>query len=236
MTTMAAPHIAPGQAPNAELLHSLRQLVRGLSALFWGLPVALIICVQTAKTEIFRPFGLVPPVSVAAWLCFGLWKLGSFQKQERVWTQALDRTKVLAIFDLGLSPFLYWWNQVPDQPFFTSVVSVLGFTGLLFLGHLNLVLHRLSAMLPDEGLREETRQFTVFNRCFILGIFLIGLVLASVLRFPVLLPLDLQFLAFDGGNTVWLIVFLVLLPLAMTMALIWKIKEVILDSIFGGVR
>ena len=27
--------------------------------------------------------------------------------------------------------------------------------------------------------------------------------------------------------------FLVLLPLAMTMALIWKIKEVILSSVFG---
>jgi hypothetical protein len=31
-------------------------------------------------------------------------------------------------------------------------------------------------------------------------------------------------------------VFLVLLPLAMTMALIWKIKEVILDSVFGAGR
>jgi hypothetical protein len=28
-------------------------------------------------------------------------------------------------------------------------------------------------------------------------------------------------------------VFLVLLPLAMTMALLWKTKEVILDSVFG---
>jgi len=31
-----------------------------------------------------------------------------------------------------------------------------------------------------------------------------------------------------------LLVLLVLLPLAMTMALLWKTKEVILDSVFGG--
>jgi hypothetical protein len=31
----------------------------------------------------------------------------------------------------------------------------------------------------------------------------------------------------------WLLVFFALLPLAMTMALIWKIKETILDSVFG---
>ena len=31
----------------------------------------------------------------------------------------------------------------------------------------------------------------------------------------------------------WLVLFVVLFPLAMTMALIWKIKEVILASVFG---
>jgi hypothetical protein len=34
-----------------------------------------------------------------------------------------------------------------------------------------------------------------------------------------------------GGG--WLLITLTLLPLAMTMALIWKTKEVILDSVFG---
>ena len=34
----------------------------------------------------------------------------------------------------------------------------------------------------------------------------------------------------------WLIVFMVLMPLAMTMALLWKIKEVILASVFHSGR
>jgi hypothetical protein len=31
----------------------------------------------------------------------------------------------------------------------------------------------------------------------------------------------------------WTFIFFALLPLAMTMALIWKTKETILDSVFG---
>jgi len=50
----------PDPAPNAELLRALGRLVRGLSVLFWGLPLALVACVQTAKTEWLRQFGLSP--------------------------------------------------------------------------------------------------------------------------------------------------------------------------------
>src|SRR4051812_18002212 len=103
----------PDPNPNAELLRSLGRLVRGLSALFWGLPVALIVCVETAKTEALHSLGIYPPIIVTAWLLFGLWQLGYFQKQERIWRSALNRAKLLAMVNLGLSPFLYWWNQIP---------------------------------------------------------------------------------------------------------------------------
>ncbi len=110
----------PDTPPNAELLRSLGRLVRGLSALFWGLPVALIICVQTAETQILRDFHVLPPVAVTGWLLYGLWELGHFQKQERIWIHALDRAKLFALVNVGLSPFLYWWNQRPDVKLFTS--------------------------------------------------------------------------------------------------------------------
>ena len=45
-------------APQDELLRALGKLVRGLSALFWGLPLTLLICVRTAMSDgrICRPF------------------------------------------------------------------------------------------------------------------------------------------------------------------------------------
>jgi hypothetical protein len=37
-----------------------------------------------------------------------------------------------------------------------------------------------------------------------------------------------------GPGLLWLLTLLVLVPLAMTMALMWKTKEVILESVFGS--
>src|SRR5579859_2795656 len=123
----------PDPPPNAELLRSLGRLVRGLSALFWGLPVALIVCFQAAKTEFFKNFGVIPPLAVTGWLLYGLWQLRFFQRQERIWMSALDRAQAFALVNFGLCPFLYWWNRMPDQPFFTAGGGILAASGLLFL-------------------------------------------------------------------------------------------------------
>src|SRR4051812_9775479 len=98
--------------PNPELLRSLGRLVRGLSALFWGLPLALIVCVGTTSAGWFLPFGVMPPMTVTGLLLFGLWQLCSFQKQERPWRSALDRAMLLALINFFLSPFLFWWHRV----------------------------------------------------------------------------------------------------------------------------
>ena len=151
---------------------------------------------------------------------------------------------MLALINFGLSPFLYWWNRFPQETYFNVGVNVLAVSGLAFLGGLNLVLYRLSMMLPDEHLRQETRHFTLFNRLLVLGILLAGG--AFVLRLQLIAALGWLFhyppwLISLGNNVqalepaaVWVLLFLVLLPLAVTMALIWKIKQVILDSVFGG--
>ena len=148
--------------------------------------------------------------------------------------KALDWAIMLGLVDMGLSPFLFWWSQRPEQRFYLVMVGFLAVSGLLFLSSLNLVLYRLSAMLPDENLRLETRHFTTLNRFVLLGILLLGSVFILWPRFPTLplLPLDLDRLVVSGGA--WLIVFLALVPLALTMALVWKIKQVILDSVFGA--
>lgn len=224
----------PDPAPNAELLRSLGRLVRGLSALFWGLPVALVTGVEAAKMDWLRPFGVLPPLVTTGLLLFGLLQLGHFQKQERVWRTALDRAQLLALVMVGLSPFLYWWNRVPGQPFFTAVGALLSVTSLIFLAQLNLVLLRLGAMLPDETLRQETRQFTALNRLLLAVALLLTAAYWAVALLDGPLPRLVGFVrAYAERVSLWLLVGFVLLPLAMTMALVWKTKEVILESVFG---
>lgn len=227
----------PDTSPNPELLRSLGRLVRGLSALFWGLPAALIICVGTALSGWFRAFSVAPVLATTGLLLFGLWQLGSFQKQERPWRRALDRARLIALVNFGLCPFLYWWNKVPDDPFFSTVVALLVLSGLLFLFNLNLVIARLGEMLPDETLRQETRQFTVLNRTLIVAVVLLASACVFALRMPGLAERLTPWLTHLQRINHWslqlLVLLPVLLPLSLTMALLWKMKEVILESVFS---
>jgi hypothetical protein len=242
------PGLTQPPPPAPELLGALGRLARGLSVLFWGLPVALVVCVQSAKGDWFRPLGVVPPLLATALLCYGLNLLGAFQPQERVWRAALERVKILALINAGASPFLYWWNRVPSHPFLTTVIELLMLSGLIFLLFLNPMLVRLTSMLPDETLRAETRLFTTLNRNILLGVLLLLTAYLAAIHLDPSLPDRIMgwllivspwprqtnsVLYFVGRAGHWLLLFVVLFPLAMTMALIWKIKEVILCSVFG---
>src|SRR5262249_40692361 len=93
-----------------------------------------------------------------------------------------------------------------------------------------------------------TKTFTSLNRSLLLvTVTLMITYFALTQYFPQLFQrgLDIVFqfnpLPARGGSIAllldrggwWLILFLILLPIAMTMALTWKIKEVILSSVFG---
>jgi len=224
----------PDPAPNPELLRSLGRLARGLSALFWGLPAALIVCAETAHADWLKPLGILPALAATGLLLYGLRQMSDFQKQERPWRAALDRAKLLGLVNLGFCPFLYWQNKMPEQPFFNAAVLVLVLSALIFLFNLNVVLKQLGAMLPDETLRHETLLFTALNRWLLAGLLFLSLAYVVFLHSA---RWQLAFGDFaDWLNRLgfWALTFFSLLPLAMTMALLWKTKEVILDSVFGA--
>jgi len=220
--------------PNPQLLCSLGKLARGLSALFWGMPAALLVCAETSLAEWPRPLGFLPALAANALLFYGLLQMGDFQKQERPWRAALDRAQLLSLILLGLCPFIYWHYRQPGQFFFSAAVGLLVLAAVLFLFNLNLVLLRLGAMLPDETLRGETRQFTALNRWLIVALLFFAAVVAGLMQFPHPSPHAGRMLVWLGHASDLLLIFFILLPLAMTMALIWKTKEVILDSVFGA--
>jgi hypothetical protein len=202
--------------------------------LFWGLPVSLLTCVETARADLLRPLGFLPALAVNALLVYGLWQLGAFQRQERPWRAALDRAQLLAVVILGLCPFIYWHNKTPGEPFFSYAVNLLELAAVLFLFNLNLVLKRLGAMLPDETLRSETRQFTAFNRWMLVVLLLFAIAFVCLFQFSHPSPEMGRVLVWLNRASSLLLIFFILLPLAMTMALIWKTKEVILDAVFGA--
>ena len=215
-------------------MRSLGSLVRGLSVLFWALPVSLVVCVQTAQTDYLRIFGGIPSLLSTAALVYGLILLGRFRKEETIWIQALDQARILALVGLGLSPFLSWWSRMPSNLFFTIMIQLMAACGLLLLLALNPVLRRLTAMLPDEALRHETQVFTRMNTV------LVGFNLALAAGQCAAFHLKLSLEGLGRWHIVleraahWSLWFFVLLAVAVTMGLIWKTKEVIFHSVFGG--
>jgi hypothetical protein len=219
-----------------DLMPSLGRLVRGLSILFWVLPLNVVASVQTARTSLLGGLGMLPPILTNAALLYALILLGDFRRQERVWVQSLDRARLLALLGLGLSPFLYWWRLMPEVAHYQVAVAAAGATGLGLLAATNRVLQRLTAMLPDETLRLEARLFTNLNLGLLVGtLFLGGLAVAWITGgTPSSWPAPLARLLFHLGSAALLV--LLLLPLALTMTLIWKVKEAILGSVFGPAK
>jgi hypothetical protein len=223
-------------AAKAHLMRDLGRLARGLSALFWGLPLALVVNVGTARTDRLDFLGaaaIAPAVILNGVLWHGLHQLRGFQRQERIWQQALHRAEVFAIINIGLAPFLFWWHRFPSVPLYIVCVEFLAASGLLFLMHLNQVMHRLSAMLPDEMLRAETKTYTTCNIWMLLA------VLAGWCLYIAFGPVHMPDIVWGGLHLrprergLWLALFLTLMPVAMTMALLWKLKEAIFTGLFA---
>jgi hypothetical protein len=158
--------------------------------------------------------------------------MGSFQTQERVWVASLDRARLFSLLNVGLSPFLHWHQRAPDVAFFGQSAIAMGFSSLCFLFCLNRVLRRLAAMLPDETLRVETAVFTTLNVSLLLLLPILLTAYVVVIRMgdlPLSIRMAVQLLE---PLQYWLVLFLILLPVAVTMSLLWKIKEAVFSCVF----
>ena len=218
-----------------DLLPALARVVRGTSMLFWGLPVAMVVSIMSTLsnwTDAAWPMGmLMSPVAFGV-LWVGLWLLGAFQPQERVWQAALGQAKLLGLFNLGLSPFLHWHHRAPDELYFANAVWLLALVFVFYLMALNKTLARLAAMLPDETLRVESQLFSRMNRV-LLAMTPIGfgaMYLMSLIDEPP--ELLFRLVAMAAQFRPWLFMAFVLIPVSMTMSLLWKTKESILASVF----
>lgn len=222
-------------AAKADLRRALGRLARGLAALFWAIPLALIASIETARTDwmgFFGPAAFLPVFVLTLALWFGVRQLGGFQKQERVWQRALQRAELLALTSAGLAPFLFWWHRFPYITFYTVSVETMAVAGMLFLMQFNYVLHRLSAMLPDEMLQADARTFTSLN-AGLLAIVIVCLLIYAAFNHGLFMAIFMGAPMNEWQERgIRVMLFLLLMPVGMTLALVWKIKESIFASLF----
>lgn len=240
-----APHGGPGQHPNQpNLMRGLNSLVRGLTALFYALPVALLIIVWTATrssssvpspiSNLLHSLGILPALATSFLLFYGVVKLGKFQPDFVAWQKSVDHARWCGLFLIGFSPFLYWWCRLPEIPFFKVSAMALIVISMLFLAQLNVVLRRLTAILPDQTLRAETMFMARFNHVILAIVGAAEVFFYSLNRLSITAATE-----WLSQQHLWLlrpmeiiVLLLMVMPIAITMAVMWKIKEVILESVF----
>ena len=94
------------------------------------------------------------------------------------------------------------------------------------------MLARLAAMLPDETLRVESQLFSFINRV-LLAMTPIGFGVMYLFSFMDELPeILIHGVSMAAQFRPWLFMAFVLIPVSMTMSLLWKTKESILASVF----
>jgi uncharacterized membrane protein len=172
---------------------------------------------------------LAPPIAFAL-LLYGLACLGSFRRNDRSWVATLDRARFFGLTVLGLSPFLHWYQRLPNTELFATAVGLLAVFSLAFILGLNHVLRHLAQLLPSELLRAEAVALTrVTSFCLVLLpiAMLAWLGVAGWSNAPV--PIRILILWIGPFRMLGLL-FLSLLPLAITMVLLWKLKESALEA------
>ena len=122
-------------AAKADLMRALGRLVRGLSTLFWGIPLALAADVETARSgwmDSLGALGFAPAFVLSSLLWYGLRQMRDFQKQERVWHHALHRAELFAIVNTGLAPVPVLVAPVSLHPLLPGLRHPLGGVRLSF--------------------------------------------------------------------------------------------------------
>ena len=168
-----------------------------------------------------------------------------------MWQGTVNFAQVLALLMVGLVPFLHWqqqitsdtmtWSQMSEAQKHIVYSTCIFFTAsMMYVLNLNHVLARLAAMLPDPILRADVRLFVYLN---------FGLFLLLVIGLWMHQKADVVFLglrefapafAESIGSYLGLaammkaaILWAATLVVTLTMTMLWKTKEAILNSVFS---
>lgn len=211
----------------------LAAVMRGLSAIFWGLPLALLAFARHFLTLWPNGYDLVWPSAGALVVLFGIGRMHRLHPQERVWQRAVLQAEVVALMVAGLAPFLFFWGRLPGEAFFARGVLLVVALSLAFLVSLTRMLARLAAMLPDETTAADARLFQGLALYVVTLLAGIGVAIA-VRLWPVSLTevLSLPRQPFSFGRQA-LLLLLTLVPVAMAMAVTWKLKEIVMALVIG---
>jgi hypothetical protein len=214
------------------------EILRGISAIFWALPIALVASIQVTLDDYAPTMRFLFPVAA-----FGLQAYGAHQLRwldvvgAPNWRRRVDTMRVMALAQLLLSPFLLFFARGSDYGFFTFSIFILGWSWCGFIYSFCSFLGPLTASLPEKSLVDDY----LWIKGFISGaLFLICLSWSLLfLRQFIFDARQMPFWLYLAAPQ-WLGTFLIIsaiFPVTVLMNLTWKVKEYLfyyaLDQDYG---
>jgi uncharacterized protein (DUF486 family) len=226
----------------------LARWAQGFSYIFWGLLAVLFTIAETLGLPSFAayaPEGFEPvhrlmldlySVTIGGAGVFGLvmgcWRLYQTRDLGRSWKSCSLGLLVLSIAVAYLFPFFCMWRRVPANPYlFAHVVA----WGIALIGEMSLLSVAIGVLARRTGHSSLAVQAALYGA------------VTFIVLFTPFAPLALQLIQITrvGGNPLVALqflltnippayVFVVLLPLALTLSLAWAAKDIAMRQLTAG--
>lgn len=220
-------------------------MTRGFSCVFWGMPAATLFCIQLliGRAVISDPFIRISIGQLYFFLffatlgivCYGLLSLTQAEGVGPLWRRWGRIGLVSAALNLYFSPFLYWWQSFPDEARYTLNVFALILSAIVLLVSLNLMCVELGRFSGDRSLQGESKLFLILNAV------ILGVPAISAFAWAAIQSwqrgsgesLGLEFIDLFRLPSYWrmLLFVLLFLPISLTLANVWRVKEMLLDEL-----
>ncbi len=209
-------------------------VLRGMSALFWGLPIALVSSIQVTLDSYALMMRFLFPLSAFALLAYGAHQVRWIQVLGmRSWRFRVDLLRVVSLAQLLLAPFLLFYSRSPDQPLFVASLYLLGLCWCLFLLALCQVLGGMVQTIGEESMRQDF----LWMKGFIggaLSLMALGwtiLFVRNLFLEAERMPLILYLLHPQFLGT--FLIISAIFPVTVLMNLAWKLKEHVFHEALG---
>lgn len=230
---VAGPVLGERAAVRPVSAAALVRLIQGLYFVFWGLLVTVLVSAESVLLAWQSSFAEVVLAGGVAITVAGTWRLRQAGFAEHAsWRRRTGRLRGLALLLAYFALLFCLWRRAPVNLYLQ--LNAVGFvaTGIALLMMVNRTVTALAAVVGRPQLALESRLFTAANIALLLLPFLAALSYLTVMVVArQTSPLDefrhlLQRVSLLVGM-------IVLLPVALTLALVWAAKDSLLEELLS---
>jgi hypothetical protein len=203
---------------------ALLRAARGFSCVFWAIPIGLLLFSGALDIRVF-PRLRVPAYVLGVFLAYcGAIYLQRAGALTPLWIRRVRALLFVLLLKVYLAPFVYWWRNVPGNPYYVANVALLMLVTAAGLFTVNRLGEEIGRVIRDRVFGVEARVAAWVALLLSIMPLLVFLAYSfpPLLRSDALVYVELMGVPLSASKWTYL---LALLPFTLTMAVAWKAKE-----------